>query len=150
MLQLYHSDRKLYWPWYNFDLVNSVWKADKFVLFVRLLNILYLSYQILNNKKKTFVALIFSICSPKISLLFTLFAVLCTILTPNVSSLILLLHFPLQEPQPLEKWDGEYLAIDDGPMCPQRNSIYRSTEDIGTEDCLRLNVYVPQMVSNKI
>lgn len=54
----------------------------------------------------------------------------------------------MQDPQPLEKWDGEYLAIDDGPMCPQRNSIYRSAEDVGTEDCLRLNVYVPQTVIN--
>lgn len=35
------------------------------------------------------------------------------------------------------------IAIDDGPMCPQRNAVYRSTEDVGTEDCLRLNVYVP-------
>lgn len=33
-------------------------------------------------------------------------------------------------------------------MCPQRNSIYRSTEDIGTEDCLRLNVYVPETVKS--
>lgn len=43
---------------------------------------------------------------------------------------------------------NSYIAIDDGPMCPQRNSVYRSTEDIGTEDCLRVNVYVPQMVKN--
>lgn len=39
-------------------------------------------------------------------------------------------------------------AIDDGPMCAQRNSVYRSKEDVGTEDCLRLNVYVPETVKS--
>lgn len=42
--------------------------------------------------------------------------------------------------EPLEKWEGEYKAIDDVPTCPQANVI------TATEDCLRLNVYVPHMV----
>lgn len=40
--------------------------------------------------------------------------------------------------EPLEKWNDEYKAIDDVPKCPQ--------EDFGSEDCLRLNVYVPYEV----
>lgn len=51
-----------------------------------------------------------------------------------------------KDPEPLEKWDSEYRATDDGPVCPQRNPFIRSQQDIGTEDCLRLNVYVPHSV----
>lgn len=49
-------------------------------------------------------------------------------------------------PEPLDKWEGEYKAIDDGPVCPQRNLFTRSYVDVGVEDCLRLNVYVPHSV----
>lgn len=49
-------------------------------------------------------------------------------------------------PEPLEKWEGEYKATDDGPKCPQRNQFYRSSDEEGVEDCLRLNVYVPHSV----
>lgn len=52
----------------------------------------------------------------------------------------------LQDAEPLSKWDGEYKAIDEAPMCSQRDPFTRSYDDSGTEDCLYLNVYVPHMV----
>lgn len=51
-----------------------------------------------------------------------------------------------QAPEPIEKWQGEYKAIHDGPQCSQRDPFIRSFEDVGTEDCLYLNVYVPHAV----
>lgn len=43
----------------------------------------------------------------------------------------------------MEKWNDEYKAIYDGPMCSQRNPFQRNKTDLGTEDCLYLNVYTP-------
>lgn len=49
-------------------------------------------------------------------------------------------------PEPLEKWDGEYKALQDVPICIQRNPFIRSFKFFGTEDCLHLNVFVPHPV----
>lgn len=46
----------------------------------------------------------------------------------------------------MEKWSGEYKAIHDGPICSQRNPFQRNKTDVGTEDCLYLNVYTPHTV----
>ena len=46
----------------------------------------------------------------------------------------------------MEKWEGEYKAVKEGPMCNQRDPFVRSYADEGSEDCLYLNVYVPHSV----
>lgn len=46
----------------------------------------------------------------------------------------------------MEKWDGEYKAVKDGSMCPQRDPFVHSYADEGVEDCLYLNVYAPHAV----
>lgn len=47
----------------------------------------------------------------------------------------------------MEKWDGEYHAVKDGPICVQRDPFRRDQEIEGSEDCLQLNVYAPHSVS---
>lgn len=54
----------------------------------------------------------------------------------------------MQNPEPLEKWDDEYKAIEDGPVCPQHHPFIKF--NVGDEDCLRLNVYVPHSVNSFI
>lgn len=46
-----------------------------------------------------------------------------------------------QEPQPVDPWTGTQDAIAMAPSCPQSNVTFMS------EDCLTLNVYVPQTES---
>lgn len=48
----------------------------------------------------------------------------------------------------MEKWDGEFEAIYDGPVCSQLVPYSDVGTDlaIGTEDCLHLNVYTPYKV----
>ncbi|XP_031636223.1 venom carboxylesterase-6-like [Contarinia nasturtii] len=53
-------------------------------------------------------------------------------------------------PEPIEKWDGEYKAVNDGPECIQRNAFVHSYIDEGTEDCLVLNVYVPHSFEGNV
>nr|AXB38858.1 juvenile hormone esterase [Sitodiplosis mosellana] len=53
-------------------------------------------------------------------------------------------------PEPMEKWDGEYKAVNDGPMCTQRDPFVHSYVDEGSEDCLYLNVYVPHSFEGKL
>lgn len=55
--------------------------------------------------------------------------------------------FGSQAPEPMDKWDGEFEAINDGPICSQRNPFVRSEDDLGSEDCLYLNVHVPHRVT---
>ncbi|XP_031633820.1 venom carboxylesterase-6-like isoform X2 [Contarinia nasturtii] len=52
-------------------------------------------------------------------------------------------HLRFKAPEPIEKWDGEYKAINDGSVCVQRNSFKHIYDDQGSENCLFLNVHVP-------
>ncbi|XP_050088425.1 juvenile hormone esterase [Anopheles aquasalis] len=47
-------------------------------------------------------------------------------------------------PEPFGKWSGERMAIADAPLCTQRDPYRRDEAISGTEDCLQLNVYVPE------
>lgn len=47
-------------------------------------------------------------------------------------------------PLPFDSWSGERLAIVDAPLCTQRDPYRRDEEVSGVEDCLQLNVYVPE------
>uniref|UniRef100_A0A182QQQ3 Carboxylic ester hydrolase n=1 Tax=Anopheles farauti TaxID=69004 RepID=A0A182QQQ3_9DIPT len=56
---------------------------------------------------------------------------------------------PLQDlrfkaPVPLGGWVGEQMAITDAPLCTQRDPYRRDEAISGVEDCLHLNVYVPE------
>ena len=55
-----------------------------------------------------------------------------------------------QAPQPAEKWDGEFYAVKDGPICVQRDPFRRDNEIEGSEDCLQLNVYAPYSVRKQL
>lgn len=48
----------------------------------------------------------------------------------------------LQPPEPVDSWEGVFQATDLGPECPTMNAISGIE---GTEDCLRINVYTPQV-----
>uniref|UniRef100_A0A182NR34 Carboxylic ester hydrolase n=1 Tax=Anopheles dirus TaxID=7168 RepID=A0A182NR34_9DIPT len=56
---------------------------------------------------------------------------------------------PLQDlrfkaPVPFEGWVGERMANTDAPLCTQRDPYRRDEAISGVEDCLQLNVYVPE------
>lgn len=46
-------------------------------------------------------------------------------------------------PRPLEKWEGVYNAIHEGNSCVQKSPMSRTI--VGSEDCLYLNVYTPEV-----
>ncbi|XP_062554663.1 carboxylic ester hydrolase [Armigeres subalbatus] len=52
-------------------------------------------------------------------------------------------------PQPFEAWNGERLAIIDAPLCTQRDPYRRDDVISGVEDCLQLNVYVPERITSE-
>lgn len=47
-------------------------------------------------------------------------------------------------PEPFGGWVGDRLAIADAPLCTQRDPYRRDEAISGIEDCLHLNVYVPE------
>ncbi|GAB0091514.1 hypothetical protein DMENIID0001_063660 [Sergentomyia squamirostris] len=47
-------------------------------------------------------------------------------------------------PVPKKPWAGFLRANQDGDQCLQYDYLYKGNESIGSEDCLYLNVYVPQ------
>ncbi len=49
----------------------------------------------------------------------------------------------LQPPEPMSEWDGVYQAKREGSPCAQID-IFNGLS-LGTEDCLYLNVYTPQV-----
>nr|XP_029723886.1 venom carboxylesterase-6-like [Aedes albopictus] len=51
-------------------------------------------------------------------------------------------------PLPFGPWQGERRAIVDAPLCTQRDPYRRDDEISGVEDCLQLNVYVPERPSS--
>ncbi|XP_031627736.1 venom carboxylesterase-6 [Contarinia nasturtii] len=52
-------------------------------------------------------------------------------------------HLRFKAPEPAEKWEGEFFAVKDGPICVQRDPFRRNHEIEGSENCLALNVYTP-------
>ncbi|KAI5639508.1 carboxylesterase family domain-containing protein [Phthorimaea operculella] len=53
-------------------------------------------------------------------------------------------------PQPVQPWDGVRSAKEHGSMCYQKDIQYmKSTEPSGSEDCLYLNVYSPNLKPDK-
>lgn len=60
--------------------------------------------------------------------------------------LIYLFCVYFKDPQPPEPWEGIRDATKEGAICYQRD--FLSFETQGSEDCLFLNVYTPQV--NKI
>lgn len=53
-----------------------------------------------------------------------------------------------QAPEPADKWDGEFHAVKDGPICVQRDPFRRDQQIEGSEDCLQINIYAPHSVGN--
>ncbi|XP_058454954.1 carboxylic ester hydrolase [Malaya genurostris] len=51
-------------------------------------------------------------------------------------------------PLPFGGWTGERNAITDAPLCTQRDPYRRDMDISGVEDCLQLNVYVPERPAN--
>lgn len=56
------------------------------------------------------------------------------------------MHFSLQAPLPPPSWDGIYKAVDEHYQCPQPLPYFV----IGTEDCLKINVYVPANIKGRL
>lgn len=52
-------------------------------------------------------------------------------------------------PLPFEAWNGDRLAILDAPLCTQRDPYRRDDAISGVEDCLQLNVYVPERIASE-
>lgn len=42
-------------------------------------------------------------------------------------------------------WEGEKQVTQDSPICIQRDPYRRDNEIVGSEDCLYLNVYTPEV-----
>lgn len=49
-----------------------------------------------------------------------------------------------QAPLPFGDWTGVRTALTDAPLCSQRDPYRRDMDISGVEDCLQLNVYVPE------
>lgn len=58
---------------------------------------------------------------------------------------MILRNFP-QNPEPIEKWDGELKLVENNRVCTQMDPFTRDKTVVGEEDCLYLNVYVPHKV----
>lgn len=56
----------------------------------------------------------------------------------------------LQSPQPKKPWDGTLKAFSDSPLCIQRDPFRRDLEIDGSEDCLYVNVYAPEVVKEPL
>ncbi|XP_043273322.1 uncharacterized protein [Venturia canescens] len=56
-----------------------------------------------------------------------------------------------QPPQPIEGWTGELVATKTGSLCLQYSQvpIHPKERVVGAEDCLYLNIYVPELESSK-
>lgn len=52
-------------------------------------------------------------------------------------------------PQKVVPWNGTLLTQNDSPICPQIDTFGGSTTFDGDEDCLYLNVYVPEKITNE-
>uniref|UniRef100_A0A182SV11 carboxylesterase n=1 Tax=Anopheles maculatus TaxID=74869 RepID=A0A182SV11_9DIPT len=57
-------------------------------------------------------------------------------------------HFYRRAPEPFGGWMGERLATTDAPLCTQRDPYRRDESISGIEDCLQLNIYVPERSRN--
>jgi carboxylesterase type B len=56
----------------------------------------------------------------------------------------------LQAPQKKKPWDEVLKAYNDAPMCIQRDPFRRDMEVDGSEDCLYLNVYAPEVIKEVV
>lgn len=57
--------------------------------------------------------------------------------------------YTLQPPVPAAPWNGERQTVKDSAICIQRDPFRRDVEIEGSEDCLYLNVYAPQVLLYK-
>lgn len=57
----------------------------------------------------------------------------------------MLIFYNFQAPVIAKPWKEERLAVKDSDICIQRDPFRRDVEIEGSEDCLYLNVYTPQV-----
>ncbi|XP_055607111.1 juvenile hormone esterase-like isoform X2 [Uranotaenia lowii] len=50
-----------------------------------------------------------------------------------------------RNPQPVEPWDGDYDASFERSKCVQKNDLWPEQQVEGSEDCLYMNVFVPEV-----
>lgn len=58
-------------------------------------------------------------------------------------------HLRFKAPQRVLPWNGTRLTQSDPPICPQIDTFGGSTTFDGDEDCLYLNVYVPEQITSQ-
>jgi hypothetical protein len=59
-------------------------------------------------------------------------------------------YLNFQAPQKKKPWEGVLKAHFDSPLCIQRDPFRRDMEVEGSEDCLFLNVYAPEVVKEAV
>lgn len=58
------------------------------------------------------------------------------------------MYFVTKDPVPAEPWSGVLNATSEPNMCLQKSVLFYKVSGVlsGSEDCLYLNVYIPQVI----